>query len=156
MRHSALLVICLYGAVGCSKPDAGALGQDHRRALADTVATFFDSLSAIHRDQPDTGLLRRLHPPADSILFIEGSKSEVFTGDSLFRRVLAAHRPVRSMSQRFSQRTSQMLDGNHALLTATEDVDWVDTAGSHRYSGLLTIAVSRRGRGWIIRAYRGS
>jgi hypothetical protein len=156
MRHTALLAICLYGAVGCSKPGAGALRQDHRRALADTVATFFDSLSAIHRDQPDTGLLRRLHPPADSILFIEGSKSEVFTGDSLFRRVLAAHRPVRSMSQRFSQRTSQMLDGNHALLTATEDVDWVDTAGSHRYSGLLMIAVSRRGRSWIIRAYRGS
>jgi hypothetical protein len=156
MRHSALLAICLYGTAGCSKPDAGALRQDHRRALADTVATFFDSLSAIHRDQPDTGLLRRLHPPADSLLFIEGSKSEVFTGDSLFRRVLAAHRPVRSMSQRFSQRTSQMLDGNHALLTATEHVDWVDTAGPHRYSGLLTIAVSRRGRGWIIRAYRGS
>jgi hypothetical protein len=60
------------------------------------------------------------------------------------------------MSQRFSQRTSQILDRNHALLTATEDVDWVDTAGSHQYSGLLTIAVSRRGRGWIIRAYRGS
>ncbi|MGH2395097.1 MAG: hypothetical protein ACRDGH_16675 [Candidatus Limnocylindria bacterium] len=124
--------------------------------MADTIATLFDSLSAIHRDRPDTGLLRRLHPPGDSIAFIEGSKSEVFSGDSLFRRVLAAHRPVRAMSQRFSQRTSQILDGNHALLTATEDVDWVDTAGAHKYSGLLTIAVSRRGRGWIIRAYRGS
>jgi hypothetical protein len=156
MRHSALLAVGLFAAVGCSKPDAGALQQDQRRALADTVATFFDSLSAIHRDQPGTGLLRRLHPPADTILFIEGSKSEAFTGDSLFRRVLAAHRPVRSMSQRFSARTSHLLDGNHALLTAAEDVDWVDTAGAHRYSGLLTIAVSRRGRGWIIRAYRGS
>jgi hypothetical protein len=156
MRHCTPLAVCFFAALGCSKPDAGALQQGHRHALADTVATFFDSLSAIHRDQPDTGLLRRLHPPADTILFIEGSKSEAFTGDSLFRRVLAAHGPVRSMSQRFSERTSHLLDGNHALLTATEDVDWVDTAGPHRYSGLLTIAVSRRGQGWIIRAYRGS
>jgi hypothetical protein len=156
MRRSALLVTCLYLKAGCEDPGIGALPPSHRRALADTVATLFDSLSAIHRDRPDTGLLRRLHPPADSIAFIEGSKSEVFSGDSLFRRVLAAHVPVRAMSQRFSQRTSQILDGNHALLTATEDVDWVDTAGAHQYSGLLTIAVSRRGRGWIIRAYRGS
>jgi hypothetical protein len=156
MRRSALLVTCLYLTAGCEDPGTGALPPSHRRALADTVATLFDSLSAIHRDRPDTGLLRRLHPPADSIAFIEGSKSEVFSGDSLFRRVLAAHVPVRAMSQRFSQRTSQILDGNHALLTATEDVDWVDTAGAHQYSGLLTIAVSRRGRGWIIRAYRGS
>lgn len=156
MRQSALLLICFCVAAGCANPDADALRPDHRRALADTVATLFDSLSTIHRDHPDTGLLRRLHPPDDSILFIEGSKSEVFSGDSLFRRVLAAHGPVRTMSQRFSQRTSQILDGDNALLTATEDVDWVDTAGAHKYSGLLTIAVSRRGRGWVIRAYRGS
>lgn len=156
MRHTVLVATCLIATAGCSNPEAGALSSDHRRALADTVATLFDSLSAIHRDQPDTGLLRRLHPPADSILFIEGPKSEVFTGDSLFRRVLAAHRPVRAMTQRFSQRISQILDGNHAVLSAAEDVDWVDTAGAHQYSGLLTIAVSRRGRSWIIRAYRGS
>jgi hypothetical protein len=156
MRRTALLVTCLYLTAGCDDPGTGALLPSHRRALADTVATLFDSLSAIHRDRPDTGLLRRLHPPADSIAFIEGSKSEVFSGDSLFRRVLAAHVPVRAMSQRFSQRTSQILDGHHALLTAAEEVDWVDTAGAHKYSGLLTIAVSRRGRGWIIRAYRGS
>jgi hypothetical protein len=41
-------------------------------------------------------------------------------------------------------------------LTATETVDWVDTAGAHRYDGLLTLAVSRKGSGWVIRAYRGS
>lgn len=156
MRQSALLIICFCVAVGCANPDADALRPGHRRALADTVATLFDSLSAIHRDHPDTGLLRRLHPPADSVLFIEGLKSEVFSGDSLFRRVLAAHGPVRSMSQRFSQRTSQILNGNHALVTATEAVAWVDTAGAHEYSGLLTIAVSRKGRGWVVRAYRGS
>jgi len=160
MRQAALLVLGAYAyacaAIGCVNPDAGALPPNHRRALADTVGTLFDSLSAIHRDRPDTGLLRRLHPPADSIHFIEGSKSEIFTGDSLFRRVLAAHGPVRAMSQRFSQRTRQILDRNHALLTATEAVDWVDTAGAHEYSGVLTIAVSRSGRGWIIRAYRGS
>jgi hypothetical protein len=156
MRHAVVLAGFFCVAVGCGDPDTGTLPPEHRRALADTVATLFDSLSAIHRDHPDTGLLRRLHPPADTIAFIEGSRSEAFSGDSLFRRVLASHRPVRAMAQRFSRRTSQILDGNHALLTATEDVDWVDTAGAHKYSGLLTIAVSRRGRGWVIRAYRGS
>jgi hypothetical protein len=114
-------------------------------ALADSAATLFDSLTAIHTDHPDTALLRRLHPPADTLLFAEGSKSELLTGDSLFRRVLAAHGPVRSMAQRFTDRTAYLLDANHALLTATERVDW-----------LLTIAVSRQGSGWVIRAYRGS
>lgn len=46
----------------------------HRRALADTIATLFDSLAAIHRDHPDTGLLRRLHPAADTIQFVEGTE----------------------------------------------------------------------------------
>jgi hypothetical protein len=55
------------------------------------------------------------------------------------------HGPVRSMAQRFTDRTAYLLDANHALLTATERVDW-----------LLTIAVSRQGSGWVIRAYRGS
>lgn len=56
MRHSVLLVVCLFVAVGCADPGTGILPPEHRRALADTVATLFDSLSAIHRDHPDTGL----------------------------------------------------------------------------------------------------
>jgi hypothetical protein len=132
------------------------LDDAHRRALIDTVSTIFDSLTAIHRDQPDTGVLRRLHPPGDTIHFVEGALIETFTGDSLFRRVRALHVPVRAMSQRFTDRTGFLLDANHAVLTAVEKVDWVDTTGTHRYSGLLTITVSRRGPRWVIRTYRGS
>jgi hypothetical protein len=127
-----------------------------RKTLPDTLSTLFDSLSAIHRDHPDSGLLRRLHPPADTIMHVEGSLIESFTGDSLFRRVMSLHVPVRTMRQQFSQRTALLLDADHAILTAVEQVDWVDAAGSHRYSGLLTIAVSRRGKSWVIRAYRGT
>ncbi len=82
--------------------------------------------------------MRRLHPRSDTILFIEGSRTETLTGDSLFRRVLASHVPVRTMTQRFSQRLAHLLDRRHALLTATETVEWVDTAGAHQYVGLLT------------------
>lgn len=125
-------------------------------ALADTLTTLFDSLSAIHRDHPDTGILRRLHPPADSIQFVEGPLIETLTGDSLYRRVLALHVPVRTMAQQFTNRTASLLDADHAVLTATEHVDWVDAGGAHRYAGVLTIVVSRRGPRWVIRSYRGS
>jgi hypothetical protein len=81
---------------------------------------------------------------------------ETFTGDSLFRRVLALHGPVRAMNQRFTNRTGYLLDANHAVLTAVEKVDWLDTRGDHQYSGLLTITVSRRGDRWVVRTYRGS
>ena len=145
---------CLSSACAGTRPQA--LDGAHRRALIDTVSTIFDSLTAIHRDHPDTGALRRLHPPADTIQFVEGALIETFTGDSLFRRVRALHVPVRAMSQRFSDRTGYLLDANHAVLTAVEKVDWVDTAGTHQYSGLLTITVSRRGPRWVIRTYRGS
>jgi len=121
-----------------------------------TLATLFDSLSAIHRDHPDTGLLRRLHPIGDTILFVEGAVVETLTGDSLFRRVLALHVPVRTMKQEFSARTVHLLDGANALLTASERVEWTDAAGPHQYAGLLTLVVSRRGQGWVIRAYRGT
>jgi hypothetical protein len=116
----------------------------------------FDSLAAIHSGHPDTGVLRRLHPPDDTIQFVEGSLLELVTGDSLFRRVLTLHGPVRAMSQRFSDRTGYILDPNHAVLTAVEKVDWMDTTGTHQYSGLLTITVSRRGPRWVVRTYRGS
>ena len=143
-------------AAGCGAPRREELSPAHRRALTDTVLTLFDSLAAIHRDRPDTGLLRRLHPPGDTILFIEGSLTESFTGDSLFRRVVASHVPVRRMTQRFSDRRARLLDSQHALLTAAETVDWVDAAGAHQYAGLLTLAVSRQGSGWVIRVYRGT
>jgi hypothetical protein len=160
MTYSSVLVAVLalsFGlAAGCGRSDPKNLDPSHRQALGDSVATLFDSLAAIHRDKPDIGLLRRLHPPTDTILFIEGSKTEVLTGDSLFRRVVAAHGPVRTMKQRFSDRVVHLLDAGHAVLTASEQVDWVDSAGPHQYAGLLTLAVSRRGDGWVIRAYRGS
>lgn len=142
--------------IGCADAHTDALTSAHRRALADTVATLFDSLAAIHRDHPDTSILRRLHPPDDTIQFAEGALTETLTGDSLFRRVRALHGPVRTMTQRFTDRTVLMLDINHAVLTAAETVDWADAAGEHRYAGLLTITASRLGHGWVIRSYRGS
>jgi len=123
---------------------------------AAALATLFDSLSAIHRDHPDTGLLRRLHPAGDTILFVEGNLVESLTGDSLFRRVEALHVPVRTMKQEFSARTVQLLDEANAVLTASERVEWTDATGPHQYAGLLTLVVSRRGPGWVIRAYRGT
>ena len=156
MRYRLLLVPWLCAALACKGARPRALDDAHHRALIDTVATIFDSLAAIHRDQPDTAILRRLHPAADTIQFVEGSLIETFTGDSLFRRVLALHGPVRAMNQRFTNRTGYLLDANHAVLTAVEQVDWLDTQGDHQYSGLLTIAVSRRGDRWVVRTYRGS
>ena len=156
MRHRPLLGASVLLLLGCADPRTKGLPVAHRRALADTVATLFDSLSAIHRDHPDTGILRRLHPPGDTIQFVEGNVIEAITGDSLSRRVRALHVPVRAMTQRFTGRTVLLLDPNTAVLTAAETVDWTDTAGEHRYAGLLTITASRRDRGWVIRSYRGS
>lgn len=156
MTPHRLLLPWLCVALACKGALPRTLDDAHRRALMDTVATIFDSLAAIHRDHPDTAILRRLHPPADTIQFVEGSLIETLTGDSLFRRVIALHVPVRAMSQRFTNRTGYLLDANHAVLTAVEKVDWLDTTGGHQYSGLLTITVSRRGQGWVVRTYRGS
>jgi hypothetical protein len=156
MRHPFLLVATLCLATACAGTHTEALDHAHGQALIDTLGTIFDSLAAIHRDHPDTAVLRRLHPPADTLQFVEGALIETFTGDSLFRRVVHLHGPVRAMSQRFSERTGYLLDANHAVLTAVEKVDWVDAKGAHQYSGLLTITVSRRGPRWVIRTYRGS
>jgi len=156
MRQYFVVAMSLWCGMACDRAAREELPASQRRALADSVLSLFDSLAAIHRDRPDTGLLRRLHPPADTVLFIEGPLAEAFTGDSLFRRVLAAHIPVRRMTQRFSERTAHLLDSRNALITALEAVEWVDTAGAHRYGGLLTLAISRRGDGWVIRAYQGS
>lgn len=156
MNHLSVLFAFWCGAVaGCAGPDTHSFSQGHRQALADSVLTLFDSLSAIHQGQPDTGILRRLHPPEDTVLFIEGNTVESFTGDSLFRRVLASHMPVRQMTQRFSQRRIRLLDADHAILTSREDVEWVDTAGLHSFHGILTLVASRRGDRWVLRGYRG-
>jgi SnoaL-like domain len=154
-RLSVLFLFCCSVVAACARPDADGFSQAERQALADSVLTLFDSLSAIHQGQPDTGILRRLHPPEDTLLFIEGNTVESFTGDSLFRRVLASHRPVRQMTQRFSQRRIQLLDADHAILTGQEDVEWVDTAGPHSFHGILTLVASRRGERWVLRGYRG-
>jgi hypothetical protein len=156
VKQRLVLFAALSLAIACQDQRREAPSAQHTRALIDSVSTIFDSLAAIHRDHPDTGLLRRLHPPEDSIQFVEGPVIEVITGDSLFRRVRALHVPVSAMQQRFADRTAQLLDVNHAVLTATEQVDWTDTKGPHRYSGLLTITVSRRGDRWVVRSYRGT
>lgn len=156
LRAAVLLVTCLGGAAGCGGADERSVTDAYRRALIDSLATLFDSVSAIHRDHPDTAILRHLHPPADTLMLIEGTKVERMTGDSLFRRVLGLHGPVSAMTQRFPDRKGMLLDTDHAILTATEQVDWVDTAGAHSYAGLLTITVSRVGARWVIRAYRGT
>lgn len=155
MRSIHVIPIMIWLVVGCAEAP-GELHSAHRQALADSALTLFDSLAAIHRDRPDTALLRRLHPAADTVLFIEGSSTELFTGDSLFRRVVASHVPVSRMTQRFSDRRALVLGREHAVLTAAESVDWVDASGARRYTGLLTLAVSRTPTGWVIRAYRGT
>jgi hypothetical protein len=154
-RTSTSLLGAILGILACSSSNSRPLTDGHRAALGDSVLTLFDSLSAIHAGHPDSGLLRRLHPPRDTLLFIEGGLVEHVTGDSLFRRVLALHRPVHEMTQRFTERRAQVLDRNTAVLTATETVHWADTAGVHDWGGLLTLVATRGKTGWVIRAYRG-
>ena len=156
VRLRFLFLASLSLALGCQGAETVTLDERHRLALIDTVLTIFDSLAAIHRGHPDTAVLRRLHPPTETIQFVEGPLIEALTGDSLFRRVRALHIPVSAMQQRFPERTGLLLDADHAVLTATEVVDWTDTTGAHRYSGLLTITVSRQGDRWVVRSYRGT
>lgn len=154
-RLPALACCLLPALLACQSPTPAPLNALERQALADSVLTLFDSLSAIHSGHPDSGILRRLHPPADTLLFIEGAAVEQFTGDSLFRRVLALHVPVRAMDQRFTERRAQIIDRHTAVLTAVEAVHWVDSAGAHEWNGILTLVVVRQATGWVIRAYRG-
>src|SRR5687768_16411267 len=125
MRRGILLLF----ALACTTPGSTRIESSPFRTSADSVMTLFDSLAAIHRDHPDMGLFRRLHPSGDSILYVEGMRIERMTGDSLFRRVAALHVPVRSMQQRFSNRSAHFLDAHQAVLTANERVDWVDQNG---------------------------
>jgi hypothetical protein len=152
MRPSLLLLAVLFA---CTRPDETALSASHQRALSDTVLTLFDSLAAIHRDHPDSALLRRLHPAADTVLFIEGGQAERMTGDSLARRVLVAHVPVSRMVQRFDSWSTRLLGPDAAIATARETVNWTDTSGEHHYEGWLTLGLERVGGRWVIRGYVG-
>lgn len=158
IARTGCLIAGLSTAIACGGSHGAALPLQaaHRRALADSLATLFDSISSIHRGSPDTGLLRRLHPPDDSLQYVEGTALETMTGDSLFRRVRSLHRPVHAMTQRFLHPVVLPIDADHAVLSATETVEWVDDTGPHRYEGILTVVAARRGEGWVIRAYRGS
>lgn len=154
IRLSVVALALFLAACGPEGPDAPVERPPAPDVAA--LATLFDSVSVIHQDHPDTGMLRRLHPPGDTVLFVEGSTVELLTGDSLFRRVQALHVPVRTMTQRFTARSVHLVDESNAVLTASERVEWTDAAGPHLYAGLLTLVVSRRGPGWVIRAYRGT
>jgi hypothetical protein len=152
MRPSLLLLAVLFA---CARPDEPVLSAAHQRALSDTVLTLFDSLAAIHRDHPDSALLHRLHPDADTVLFVEGGNIERLTGDSLTRRVLAAHVPVSRMVQQFDSRSARILGPDAAIATARETVHWTDTSGEHHYEGWLTLGIERAGGRWVIRGYVG-
>ena len=156
MKPFTLLLALVGTIVSACANTSRPLAESHRRALADSVLTVFDSIAAIHRTQPDTALLRRLHPPGDSVQYVEGQRIETLSGDSLFRRVRALHVPVHSMTQRFFSRVALVIDVDHAVITALETVDWRDGVGAHRYEGVLTVALARGDGRWIVRAYRGT
>ncbi len=153
MRRVLLLPLLL--ACQPAPRPATELTAADRAALSDSLATFFDSLSTIHTTHPDAALLARLHPPGDTVLFVEGGKIERFTGDSLVRRVLAMHVPVSMMEQKFSQRSTLIFDRHNALVTAAEDVNWTDSAGNHEYHGVLSLVLARVGGRWVVRGYHG-
>jgi hypothetical protein len=123
-------------------------------ALRDTVASLFDSLVAIHQAIPDTALLARMHPAADTLQFVEGAMVHHFTGDSLRRRVTAAHADVSSMGPEIVDRRVLLLDSDHAVLTGTERVSWIAAGSSHHWEGLITVVAARRGARWVLRGYR--
>jgi len=97
---------------GCA-PE-GKITSEHQLALVDTLATLFDSLAAIQA-VPDTALLRRLHPAADTLAMVGDSGFMRITGDSLLRGVVNAHRSVASIRQSYVQRRVQLLDRDHAF-----------------------------------------
>jgi hypothetical protein len=156
LRRRAVSAISLTLVAACvSRGGDLPLTTSEARALADTVLTIVDSLVAVHQTHPDTALLGRLYPGADTILYVEGGTIRTFTGDSLLRRTLAAHAVVRSMSPRILERQVRLLDRQNAILSAVWDVDVVDTTGTHHpWRGPITLAVSRRGDHWVIRSHR--
>jgi len=147
---------CLAFVVGCWGPGNPPETRARGPGLGDSVLTYFDSVAAIHSTHPDTGLLRRLHPRADTVLLVEDENVERLSGDSLFRRVLDLHEPVTRMRERFSQRRAHVLDAHHAIIAAVEDVEWVDATGPHQWHGMLTITLARHQGVWAVRSYHGA
>ena len=85
--HANVRMKRLAGIVCVTTLACGAAEQPTRPAA---LLTYFDSIAAIHQAHPDTALVRRLHPGPDTLLSIEDTVFEQFTGDSLFRRVLVS------------------------------------------------------------------
>lgn len=144
----------LIALAGCGREAERAAVTVSGPALGDSLLALFDSLETIHQAVPDLALLGRMHPRADSVMFVEGPVVHRFTGDSLVRRVSAAHVGVRSMGPEITHRTILVLDGGHAILTGRERVRWTDQNGEHEWGGLLTIVVARSGDRCVIRGYR--
>jgi hypothetical protein len=148
-----LLIVLLES--GCGRREEHAVTATAERALADTVATLFDSLVAIHEVRADTALLARLYPGADTLLYVEERDVRAITGDSLLRRTLHSHGAVAAMAPRAVDRRVQILDRDNAVLNAIWEVEIVDTAGGHHpWRGPLTLVATRRGDRWVIPAHR--
>lgn len=155
MGRSTVLAMTVAVVFGCRAAAPAPLNPGERQALADTVATLFDSLVAVHQTRPDTALLARLYPAADTVLYVEGTTTHRFTGDSLRRRVEAAHRMVHEARPLARDRQVQLLDRDHAVATALWDVVLVDTARTtHTWRGPVTVVAVRRGGRWVIRTHR--
>lgn len=156
MRMRRLVQWTAFGAIvtSCSTPTAVPSASVATAALRDTLLTLFDSVVQIHQAVPDTAMIRRMHPVADTIMFVEGSLVHQFTGDSLISRVAAAHAQVTSMGSSIAERHALILGADHAMLTGLERVSWkVDTV-SNTWEGLLTLVVARSNGRWVIRGYR--
>ena len=123
--------------------------------MSHSTLGLFDSLVAVHQSTPDTGLLRRLYPPRDSLLYVQGGKAFVVSGDSLLRRTLSSHTMVRAMAPAATERRALVVDRNTVVLNAIWTVDVVDTSGAHHpWQGPITLVASRAGPRWVIRAHR--
>jgi hypothetical protein len=153
MVRRAIHAVALGAMLGACNAPAGT-SRLVSRALPDTLLALFDSMVTIHQAVPDTGLIRRMHPSADTIMFVEGPVVHRFTGDSLVRRVAAAHAHVSSMGPDISQREVLILSNDYAMLTGLERVSWTVGAKSNQWEGLLTLVVARHGDRWVIRGYR--
>jgi Domain of unknown function (DUF4440) len=146
-------LLLLLAFVGCANPPQERAGTPSP-ALADTLLSLFDSMVTIHQAIPDTALLRRMHPAGDTIMFVEGPVVHRFTGDSLVRRVAAAHHGVSSMGPAIDDRYVQLMGGDHAILTGRERVRWTSGGQDHEWEGLLTLVAARGPGRWVIRGYR--
>ena len=154
-RTCALIALLLAGCTIRDQSTQRTPPGAEEGAAADSVRSLADSLVAIHQSRPDTALLARLFPPADTLVYVEGSRVQRFTGDSLLRRTLHAHGAVRHMSPRADERHVRMLGRDGAELTIVWTVDVLDTGGVHHpWTGPLTLGVERSGGRWVVRSYR--